>query len=399
MTNKTKWKQVMSVFFVSMHFMLLSGCWDREEVNDLAFVLGIGIDRTKQGKIRMTVEIAVPRMIGGEQMIGGGGSGEGETMVSSGTGMTIADAIAQLQEKLPRRLFWGHTKIIVFGEQAAKSGIREHLDFLVRHPQTRIRSNVFVSKGTAKSVLQLTPVIEQSSSEVLREMAESRILLRKTVKETLQMLSSEAQTVVLPIVKVLPPEKGKKETETMAFIYGTAIFNKDQMMGEINDYLTRGMLWIRGEIKRANITVNIKGEKGNITSRMIRSRTVLTPRYEQGRWKMVVEVAVEGDIILNGTKLNLLSEKSVQRVEKQLAKDIDQRMRDALDKVQKEMKIDAFGFADAFHKKYPQQWRRMKERWGDIFPHLPVELRTTVEVRRPGMSFPPQGVPEQEVKK
>ncbi|WP_223812064.1 Ger(x)C family spore germination protein [Geobacillus sp. 46C-IIa] len=394
-----KVKRALILLLVIVTIAMLGGCWDREEVNDIAVVLGIGIDRVKNEKIRLTVEIAVPRAISAGQTGGGGGGGsQGETIVRSGTGVTIADAIAQLQERLPRRLFWGHTKVVIFGEKAAKAGIREHLDFLIRHPQTRIRSNVLVSKGSAKSVLELLPPIEQSSSEVLREMAESRTLLRKTVKETLQMLKGEAETALLPMVKVLPPEKGKKEIETIAFIYGTAIFKKDRMVGQIDDYTTRGVLWIRNEIKQAHVTVKIPGEKGNITSRMIRSHTDVTPKYEKGRWKIVVNVMTEDDIILNGTKLNLLSERNIERIETELEKDINRRMKRALNRLQKEMEADVFGFAEAIHKKHPRHWRHLKKRWNDLFPEVPVELNTTVRVRRPGMNFPPQGVPEQEVK-
>ncbi|MBB6283231.1 spore germination protein KC [Geobacillus subterraneus] len=399
MVIEKKVKRALVLLLVIVTIAMLGGCWDREEVNDIAVVLGIGIDRVKNEKIRLTVEIAVPRAISAEQTGGGGGGGsQGETIVRSGTGVTIADAIAQLQERLPRRLFWGHTKVVIFGEKAAKVGIREHLDFLIRHPQTRIRSNVLVSKGSAKSVLELLPPIEQSSSEVLREMAESRTLLRKTVKETLQMLKGEAGTALLPMVKVLPPEKGKKEIETDAFIYGTAIFKKDRMVGQIDDYTTRGVLWIRNEIKQAHVTVKIPGEKGNITSRMIRSHTDVTPKYEKGRWKIVVNVMTEDDIILNGTKLNLLSERNIERIETELEKDINRRMKRALNRLQKEMEADVFGFAEAIHKKHPRQWRHLKKRWNDLFPEVPVELNTTVRVRRPGMNFPPQGVPEQEVK-
>ncbi|MGG3790070.1 hypothetical protein ABEV41_10955 [Geobacillus thermodenitrificans] len=204
-----KVRRALVFLLVSINVVILGGCWDREEINDIAIVLGIGIDRVKNGNIRLTVEIAVPRVIGSGQMGGTGGDKE-ETIIRSGTGVTIADAIAQLQERLPRRLFWGHMKIVIFGEQAAKVGIREHLDFLIRHPQTRTRCNVFVGKGSAKSMLELIPPIEQSASEVLREMAESRTLMRKTAKETLQTLNSEAETVLLPMVKVLPPPKGKK---------------------------------------------------------------------------------------------------------------------------------------------------------------------------------------------
>jgi spore germination protein KC len=350
----------------------------------------------------LTVELIVPKAVGGGgQMIGGGGGGGGggaETIVRSGTGTTVADAISNLQEKLPRRIFWGHTEVIVFGEKAAKAGIRQHLDFLGRNPQARLRANVFVSKGTAKSVLELSPLIEQSSAEVLRELSESQLLLRVTVKDALQMLSGDAGAAALPMVEILPPEKGKQELQTNAFINRTAIFKKDKMVGDINDKLTRGVLWLRNEVKQANVTITPKGEKGKITSTLIRAHTELIPKYEKGKWKMIVKATAEDDIILNGTKLNLMNPKYTKMIEKELAKETEKRIRAALKKVQKEMKADIFGFAEVFHRKYPREWNRVKDRWEEIFPDVEVVVKTKAYVRRPGIGTTPQGLPEQEVK-
>jgi spore germination protein KC len=393
-------QKAAKIVFACVHLILLSGCWDRTEVNDLALIVGLGIDQTKNGKIRLTVEIVVPKSVGGGgQMMGGGGAGGGETIIKSGTGVTVADAISNLQEKLSRRVFWGHTKVIVFGEKAAKAGIRQHLDFLSRNPEARLRSNVLVSKGTAKSVLELVPPIEQSSSEVLRELSESQLLLRVTVKDVLQMLSGDTGAAALPMVKIKPPEKGKQEQQTVAFIQRTAIFKKDKMIGDIDDQLTRGVLWIRNEIKEANITITPKGEKGNITATLIRAHTELIPKYEKGKWKMIVKATAEDDIILNGTKLDLLNPKYTKMIEKELENEMNKRIRNTLKKVQKEMKADIFGFADIFHRKYPREWNRVKNRWEEIFPTVEVVVKTKAYVRRPGIDTAPQGLPEQEVKK
>jgi spore germination protein KC len=393
-------QRAAKIVFACVHLILLSGCWDRTEVNDLALIVGLGIDQTKNGKIRLTVEIVVPKSVGGGgQMMGGGGAGGGETIIKSGTGVTVADAISNLQEKLSRRVFWGHTKVIVFGEKAAKAGIRQHLDFLSRNPEARLRSNVLVSKGTAKSVLELVPPIEQSSSEVLRELSESQLLLRVTVKDVLQMLSGDTGAAALPMVKIKPPEKGKQEQQTVAFIQRTAIFKKDKMIGDIDDQLTRGVLWLRNEIKEANITITPKGEKGNITATLIRAHTELIPKYEKGKWKMIVKATAEDDIILNGTKLDLLNPKYTKMIEKELENEMNKRIRNTLKKVQKEMKADIFGFADIFHRKYPREWNRVKNRWEEIFPTVEVVVKTKAYVRRPGIDTAPQGLPEQEVKK
>jgi spore germination protein KC len=391
-------QRAAKILFICVHLILLSGCWDRTEVNDLTLIVGLGIDQKKDGQIMVTVELVVPKSIGGGQMMGGGGGGVGETIIRSGTGTTVADAISNLQEKLSRRVFWGHTKVIVFGEKAAKAGIRQHLDFLSRNPQARLRSNVLVSKGTAKSVLELLPPIERSSAEVLRELSESELLLRVTIKDALQMLSGDTDAAALPMVKILPREKGTKELQTIAFIQRTAIFKKDKMIGDIDDQLTRGVLWIRNEIKRANITISPKGEKGNITATMIRAHTELVPKYENGKWKMIVKATTEDDIILNGTKLDLLNPKYAKMIEKELENATNKRIRDALKKVQKEMKADIFGFAEIFHRKYPREWNRVKNRWDEIFPTVEVVVKTKAYVRRPGIDTAPQGLPEQEVK-
>ncbi|GMO00663.1 Ger(x)C family spore germination protein [Parageobacillus thermoglucosidasius] len=392
-------QKAAKIIFVSVPLILLGGCWDRTEVNDLALIVGLGIDQKKDGQIMLTTELIVPQAVGGGQMMGSdGGGGEAQTLARSGTGSTVADAISNLQEKLPRRVFWGHTKVIVFGERAAKAGIRQHLDFLSRNSQIRLRSNVLVSNGTAKSVLELTPPIEQSSAEVLRELSESKLLMRVTIKDALQMLSSDASAAALPMVKILPPEKGKKDLQTIAFIQRTAIFKKDKMIGDIDDKLTRGVLWLRNEIERANITVTLEGEKGNITSTMLRAHTEFIPKYEKGKWKMIVKATTEDDIILNGTKLDLLNPKYTKMIEKELEKETNERIKAALKKVQKEMKVDIFGFADMFHRKYPREWNRVKNRWEEIFPTVEVIVKTEAYVRRPGVNSAPQGLPEQEVK-
>lgn len=394
-----RWKQAVISLLIGVHSLILSGCWDRTELNDLALVTGIGIDQ-KGKNIMLTGQLVVPKQLGaGTAMSGSNIGGGGTTIVLSGTGRTIADAIANLQEKLPRRIFWGHVKAIVFGEKAAKAGIRQHLDFLSRQPQTRLRSNVLIASGTAKSVLELLPPIEQSSAEVLRELSKSQILLNVTLKDALQMLSSDTGAAAFPMVKRLPLEKGKKELETIAFIQRTAIFKKDKMIGSIDDKLTRGVLWLRNEIKQANITVSFKGVKGKITATMIRAHTELIPKYEKGKWKMVVNITSQDDILLNGTNLSLYNEKHLHMLEKELAHATTARVKATLQKVQKEMKADVFGFADEFHRAYPKEWNRVKDRWDDIFPTVEVVVKTKAYARRPGMNAAPQGVSEQEVKK
>lgn len=60
---------ILAIFIAN----LTSGCWSRRELNELAIVLGTGVDLTDDGKIRLTLQIAKAAAFGGAGEGGGGG--------------------------------------------------------------------------------------------------------------------------------------------------------------------------------------------------------------------------------------------------------------------------------------------------------------------------------------
>lgn len=52
--------------------MLLSGCWERKELNELAFVLGLGLDKAEDG-YKVSMQVVIPSSITSQSA---GGSGE-----------------------------------------------------------------------------------------------------------------------------------------------------------------------------------------------------------------------------------------------------------------------------------------------------------------------------------
>lgn len=227
------------------------------------------------------------------------------------------------------------------------------------------------------------------------------LLLDVTLKDQMQMLIGEAGAAALPLIEFLPPEEGKEPQETIAYINRTAVFKKDKMIGELDDKLTRGVLWFRNEIKHATVTVEMNEDEGqgHISAKLLRAETELIPEIKNGKWKITVHSVTEDDIVSNGSKLNLMNPQFIKLLEKKLQKDLEHRMTITLDKVQKELKADILGFAEAFHRKYPKEWQKVKDEWDDVFPKVEVSYDIKIYVRRPGMNTTPQGLPEKEVKK
>ena len=68
----------------------------------------------------------------------------------------------------------------------------------------------------------------------------------------------------------------------------------------------------------------------------------------------------------------------------------------ALNKAQKELKTDIFGFGETIHRKYPKMWKKMKDNWDDIFPNLPVNITVEVDTKQLGGIGKPLFMKEEE---
>ncbi|HEX7057354.1 MAG TPA: Ger(x)C family spore germination protein [Bacilli bacterium] len=381
----------------------LTGCWDRKEVNDIALITALGIDK-KGNRVEITTLEFIPKG-GGQQGFGGGGgeSGGGAqnlTLVRSAEGLTISDAISKLQKKIPRVMFWGLCEVFIMHEDIAKDGIAGHVDFLFRHPQLRERSEVFISKQKAKDVLSLIPPLERDPSEVLRELAELKIGMHVTTKDLAEMLIGESGAQAVPYIEILPPQaKGAASNQTIAYMTGTAIFKHGKMVGRIDEATTRGVLWLQNAINMAIVTIQPKDAKGYVSMNLLKAHSRLIPKIESGKWKITLILETDDDVVQNTTALDIQDPKITKQLEQDLRKSVINRVNSALSQVQKKMKADIFGFADAFHRAYPKEWKENKDVWDDIFPNVAVSIKVKAHLRRPGLINKPAGLPEQEVKK
>ncbi|MED1472731.1 Ger(x)C family spore germination protein [Bacillus salipaludis] len=367
--------------------LFLTGCWDRKEVNDMALVLGAAIDKDKGDSIKLSLQILIPRAVSSGQT--GGGGGGPEVMTRSAVGENMADAASKLQLKFPRKIFWGHCKTFVIGKELAESGnLHKQIDFLLRHPEPRERAYLYVGDGEAGSYLKYNPPLERYTGEGLRKLSELHIGVDTTVKDFEEMVTGDAGAAILPLIK------GKGAPD----LIGSAIFKKDKMVGQINTKVTRGLMWLRNEIEVTAVTVTPrKGE--TIALDPIRASTKLLPTIKNGKWKILVKVSSEGTIVQNGSNLDVMSPTITKRVEKELEQDIKQRINISLKQVKQGMNIDAFGFADAFHRKYPKEWEKVKNHWDVVLPKVEVKININTRIRRPGLSTKPAGLKEEEVEK
>ncbi|MFC4766437.1 Ger(x)C family spore germination protein, partial [Effusibacillus consociatus] len=321
------------ILLLSMILMtLLSGCWSRVEVNDIAIVTAIAIDKVEEGKIRMSLQVAIPMALGAAGGGGGSGGGEGEkktTLLVSEEGETVMDAYRRLQVKLPRRITFAHSRILLIGEKAARSGVSPILDFFSRQRESRMRKWILVTEGDASEILKIKPGLERVSAEVIREEENQPVGLRVNLRDFSDMLLTDGLEPVAPQIRQKPHDVKKKDSESeesskenmTAAILGAAVFHKDKLVGWMNDKETRGVLWLRDEMKIGVVTINIPEEKGEgkVSAQVLKASTKIIPTLENGRVKIEVDVSADYDIYENASKLDLSDPRLRQSVDVQTA--------------------------------------------------------------------------------
>ncbi|MBP1989971.1 Ger(x)C family spore germination protein [Paenibacillus eucommiae] len=385
-------KRITLLCLIFLTLPLVSGCWDRSEVTDMALVMAAGIDQEEHNQVKLSAQIYLPAV--GTQSANtqegkdSNGSNSGQTLVTSAVGISLADAMSHLQERISRRLFWGHNDVYVFGKQRAEAGIADDLDFILRFSSMRERGALYVTEGTASEIMKVVPQMERSSMEALRELSKKQVSTEVDLKQVIEkIVETPEQTFFLPyIVKASDmADKNYIRNTEMPYFHGLTIFKKAKMIGSLDNQLTRGAFWLTNKIKASTINVSHMGSTGTTSIRLANSNTKLEPFITpEGKWKMTVSIKCDGDVIQNTSSLDLMNAEHLQKIEIGSAELIKLRIEGALKKIQKQMKADVFGFGEMFRRKYKEQWKEAKLDWGSKFAEMEVDVQATVYIIRPG---------------
>jgi spore germination protein KC len=382
-------KAIRKLLLVGINVFLLTGCWNRIEVNDIAIVTAIGLDLVDDDMIRLTLQVAIPTKLGPTGGSNGGGK-ERSTFIISEEGVTVSEAYRNLQMKLSRRVFFSQSRVLLIGEALARKGISNIIDFYTRFHQPRMNSFIMFTKGEASEVIKNIPKLESISAEETKELAKISVGLKVYVRDFLNMLLTDGFEPYAPQYKLTSLEvDSKNESGKIQTINGAAVFKKDKLIGWMDESETRGILWLRNEIEGGVISIKVPNEEGggNISFDIIKSKTKILPHLEHGQMKLNVNVTSEMIAIENTSKLDLFNPKVIKKIQKIIEKEIKDRIQLVINKAQKDFQSDIFGFGQAVYREYPKAWNTYhKKNWNQEFSQVDVTINSKVFVRRIGLS-------------
>ncbi|AKF92454.1 Ger(x)C family spore germination protein [Brevibacillus laterosporus] len=424
-TNKYNW--VACVLTLSLT-LLISGCWDRQEIEDLGMVIGVGIDSPQKGNdsdsqqneegeeggasdadsestqqeddagsgtkvnqkipILLTHQNVLPKVLVGTAKVTG--TQKEAYFNISGEGNSFFEIIRNFATKSSRPPFFLHVKTMVIGEAIAKKlSLNKMLEYFLRDTELRRTVLVVVAKGRAIDILNKKPLNETLPAvEILSILDNVRKSLDIATPASLGFISENMTTkssFMIPRIGVL--------NKTIK-ISGAALIKGDtgKMIGWLGDEEVRGANLLIGSGKS-------KWEKhaGLIKTTMppnncmiiYEIRTVsskVTPKVQNGKVSFSVQINLNGRIGEDWSKTeNSFEDSYLEKAGEAFEKKIKELTRNTLNKLQKKWKIDVLEFHKALSIHYPDVWEKMKDNWDDEFSKIPVDVQVKVHVREFGL--------------
>ncbi|WP_438448899.1 Ger(x)C family spore germination protein [Gorillibacterium sp. sgz5001074] len=384
------WRRALVVLLTAA-LLLPAGC-GKLELNQMALVMAVGLDKAKSGNVRVTAQIVRTQAARGNTQGSGGVSGEPVWIVSA-EGKSIFEAIRNLGRFTSRRVFWAHNRVIVIGEDLAKDGIREVVDFFTRNHELRMNTWVVVTPGQASELVSTDTGAEPIPGDSIDRLFRfNRIVSeapRTTIKEVGAAYLSRSSNPVIALVKKAKHEYDMKKPspkpkEDQVELSGAAVFRNSKMLGTLSPGESRGLLWFIEKMESSVISLPCPGEdKHTVSLEMRGNRFKVTPSYDGEQVKFRVKLHVTMDLVELGCTAPDGTESAAKSLEKGAAAKYKGDLEGVLNKAIKVYKTDFLDLGKEFQNRYPGQWKTIRNRWQEVFAESEATVEVTAEITNP----------------
>lgn len=385
-------RNLLLLFLAVVLLITATGCWNRRELNTLAIAVGLGIDRAGDN-YKVSVQVVNP----GEAASRKGESTRSPVVLYRSTGSSIIEAMRKMTKESPRNIYSSHVRVVVIGESLAREGIGEVFDFMSRDHEFRTDFYIVVARDDeASNLLSIMTSLEKIPSvELFDSLETSEKTWAPTVKVTLDKLISsltaEGKHAVLTGVKATGDvEAGKTEENITSLVQksrlksvGLAVFKGDKLIGWLDDIESKAYNYITDNVKNT-IGYSRCPKGGRFSVEVIRSETIVKGKLVGGEPAIDVNIRSEGNVGEVACRIDLTKANTIETLETIGEETIKEFIEATIKRVQKQYKVDIFGFGEVFHRAEPKVWKKIRGKWDAQFADLPVNVNVDLKIRRLG---------------
>ncbi|KAB8137722.1 Ger(x)C family spore germination protein [Gracilibacillus oryzae] len=390
-------KIILRLFISLIICLSLSGCWSAKELTDITLATALAIDKDENNEYKVTIQVVNPSEVAGDQI-----SSRSSVATYSATGRTMFEAVRKITKISPRKVHLSHLQILVYGEEFAREGIGETLDFLIRDHGFRTDFTIAIAKGlTAEDLVSVLTPLEKIPAQKIASSIESsqdnwapskEVLLN----ELIESVSSEGKDAILTGIYVQgDPDEGKSmqnvesaDAPAKVRLDAIGVFSGDKLLGWLNEDQSKGFNYITNNISSTVGWVNCGDGDRTITLEVINSETKIKGSIKNGKPEINLDLNIAVNVADVECSIDLTNTEERNEVEKKLEQKTVDLINDSVSAA-KEYESDIFGFGAAIRRSDPQEWKNVKDNWATLFPETDVKANVTVQIEQSGMITTP----------
>lgn len=353
-------KKFVLIIITLFILLISSGCYNYKEINDMAIVSSIGIDKdNKNDKYIVSAQIMNSKESEDSE--------DSQITVYTKEGDTVHEALRNITLKSPRKLYGNHLSKIVLSEEVAKEGIDNILDIFNRITEVRNEFIItIVKENKASDVLKVLTTTESIPAEYVKlslKIADKTSGLTYATKLD-EFISLYLKKGIDPVVPVLKIDKKEKKGTTINNITTTnpiskiviedlAVTNKGKLETYLKNEEIIGYNFLRNQIQKMIIPVKCDDENNYASILILKNKTKSNAAKKDNKYIINFNINSEAIITEYNCKKDLTDEKVIKELEKDTEKKIKRYIKKSLNK-QKETKGKFLGLERIIYLDYPK---------------------------------------------
>lgn len=373
-------------------FLLLTGCYNYREINDLAIATGISISKTENNQYQLTVEIVNPK-----KQQDTSSSNEPDFIIYTAKGQSIQEIFRKLIKESPQKIYSAQLEIMILDESLAEEDLKNVIDFFARDPE--IRSEFYVLVGKESKILEtITPLENLSSKNILDSLKANNNYLGianlVTYHELMNNFLNPRIELALPSIEIvenesIPENEGEKienigstQSEVSSVLSNIAVFKENQFLGYLTEEQSKAYNFAMGNIKTVLIKTNYENDQF-VVNELI--HTSSDTEVDVDKNKVTIKIKAKAAISEVKYDCDLTKEETIQKIQKDLNKTVENSIENSIYDIIQTYNSDIFGFQDLFYKKDPKKYKTIKDTWYEkIFPNLEIEVKSDIQIFEKG---------------
>lgn len=398
-------KRIMSLLTLCVALALLCACSNNVEINELAFVMGVAVDKGEAvDEYSITTQFAKPGALKASAGEGGSSSGGGPNAYVNitTTGIGVEMPMDRLRMQIDRSLYTGHNQVVVIGMDVATDNVSPVLDSLARNSEGRFAVTLFVAREDAKGMLDVKGELEKLPAVYLKKLISSEIgygeISEATMLSFITGMLSKTSSPTIPVIGIADDgeDSGQKQGDEKddvqqenkrAQLCGMAAFKDASVCMILDPEQTKAMLLVKGRAKDAVFQIDVFD---SYTTLKIKDSNVnITPIFNGDDFeKIIVDMHFEGAVTDTGAQTDIFTEDARAQIADAAKKYLQSSIEDTFEYTQ-EHNADVFGFGEKLYRFHPHKAKSLVDNWEEEYPNITVEFKVDFEVSSTGAIIHP----------